>query len=76
MIRESTDGEYVTGIAWEDFISVQGHNPWCCMHLSIRVGALKKGESKTIRGRIYLFKGNKDECMELFKKDFTKWKTK
>lgn len=71
MARESEDKQWVMGIAWESFISAQGHNPWKCMHLSIRVGPLKQGEKKTIRGRIYLFKGSKEECLRYFKKDFS-----
>ena len=41
IVRESTDGKWVCGIAWQEFLSAQGHNPWECMHLSIRVGPLK-----------------------------------
>ena len=40
LIRESTSGDWVTGIAWERFLSAQGHNPWSCMHLCINVGPL------------------------------------
>ncbi|MHC4191482.1 MAG: hypothetical protein ACYTBX_10065 [Planctomycetota bacterium] len=71
IIRESDDKQWVMGIAWESFISAQGHNPWKCMHLSVRVGPLKQGEKKTIRGRIYLFKGSKEDCLRYFKKDFS-----
>ena len=57
LVRQSTDGRWVTGIAWRDFLSAQGHNPWQCMHLGINVGPLRPGKSKTIQGRIYLFPG-------------------
>jgi len=40
------------------------------MHLSVRVGPLKQGETKTIRGKIYLFEGNKEDCIEKYTKDF------
>jgi hypothetical protein len=72
LIRESTDGRWVTGIAWERFLSAQGHNPWQCMHLCIRVGPLKRGETRTIRGRIYLFRGDRAECFRRYRDDF-KW---
>ncbi|UCG50249.1 MAG: hypothetical protein JSU94_10740 [Phycisphaerales bacterium] len=72
LVRESEDKKWTMGIAWESFISAQGHNPWKCMHLSIRVGPLKKGQSKVIRGRIYLLKGSKEDCLKRFKKDFFK----
>ena len=71
LVRESEDEKWTMGIAWESFISAQGHNPWNCMHLSVRVGPLKKGQTKTIRGRIYLLKGSKEDCLKHFKKDFS-----
>lgn len=70
LMRESTDGQRVTGIAWEDYLSAQGHNPWQCMHLCIRVGPLKKGETRTLRGKIYLFKGTKDDCYRRYNSEF------
>ncbi len=72
LVRESEDKKWTMGIAWESFLSAQGHNPWKCMHLSVRVGPLKKGQKKTIRGRIYLLKGSKENCLKHFKKDFSK----
>lgn len=74
MVRESEDQKWVAGIAWENFLSAQGHNPWNCMHLSVLVGPLKRGESKKIRGKIYLFQGTKEDCLKLFYLDFTRKK--
>ena len=71
LVRESTDGRFVTGIAWEDFISAQGHNPWKCMHLSIRVGPLGRGQSKTVRGKIYLLEGTRQDLMKRYAKDLS-----
>ena len=70
LLREATDAGWVAGIAWEDFLTAQAHNPWQCMHLSIRVGPLEPGESKQIRGKIYLFQGNRDDCLKRFREDF------
>ena len=70
LIRESSAGGWVTGIAWEDFLSSQGHNPWYCMHLCVRVGPLPRGESRTVRGRIYLFQGTAEDCLERYRRDF------
>jgi len=66
LLRESGDGEWVTGIAWERFVSAQGHNPWECMHLCVRLGPLKRGESRTVRGMIYLFKGDRNDCLRRY----------
>lgn len=70
LVRDSTDGKWVAGIAWEDFLSAQGHNPWQCMHLAVRVGPLKQGQTKTVRGKIYLFAGNRKDCLARFRTDF------
>lgn len=70
IIRESINRKWVTGIAWEGFLSSQGHNPWLCMHLSVQVGPLKPGEKKEIRGKIYLFQGTKKDCHARYLRDF------
>ena len=70
LIRESSDQQWVTGIAWDHFLSVQGHNPWQCMHVGIQVGPLGPGETKTVRGKIYLFQGSKKDCFEKYTEDF------
>jgi len=70
LVRESEDGQWVTGIGWDDFLSTQGHNPWSCLHACIRVGALKPGDSVTRRGRLYLFRGTKEECFARFRTAF------
>lgn len=69
LIRESEDGKWVTGVGWEDYLSVQGHNPWSCMHVCVRVGPLKRNQSKTIRGRLYLFQGTRQDCLARFRRD-------
>ena len=72
IIRESKDRRWVTGIAWERFVSVQGHNPWQCMHLSVNIGPLKKGETRTVHGKIYLLKGTREELLARYKHDFNR----
>lgn len=70
LVRESEDRTQTMAIVWEDFLTAQGHNPWKCMHLSIRVGPLKPGESKSVRGKMYLFEGTKKDLLKKLKKDF------
>lgn len=69
IIRESVNRLWVTGVAWEEFVSVQAHNPWRCMHLSIKVGPLEPRQTRTLRGKLYLFKGTKEMCFEKFLED-------
>ena len=70
MLRESKDDEWVVGIAWERFLSVQGHNPYHCLHVSIQVGPLKVGEKRQIRGKVYMLRGNRDELVKRYYADF------
>jgi hypothetical protein len=69
LVRRSRDGKWVTGIGWEDYLSVQGHNPWSCMHVAVRVGPLQPNRSKTVRGRLYLFEGATTECWRRLERD-------
>jgi hypothetical protein len=69
LIRESVEGDWVSAVGWADYLSVQGHNPWNCMHVCARVGPLKRKESRTVRGRLYLFRGNKQDCLARFVDD-------
>lgn len=71
IVRESTDGVWVSGMAWEEFLSVQAHNPWQCMHLAPRVGPLRRGDSMSMRGKIYLLRGTRHECLQRYLNDFT-----
>ncbi|MDP6553939.1 MAG: hypothetical protein QGF59_31415 [Pirellulaceae bacterium] len=70
IIRESTDNRWVTAIAWERFLSAQGHNPWECMHLSIHVGPLARDATRVVRGKIYLLEGSKDDALSRYHADF------
>lgn len=70
LVRESEDRTQTMAIVWEDFLSAQGHNPWKCMHLSVRVGPLQPGETKSIRGKIYLFEGSKEDFLGKLERDF------
>ena len=70
LVRESSDGGWVTGIAWDEFVSVQGHNPWRCMHACVRVGPLKRGAMKSVHGKVYLMRGTREDCLQRYRGDF------
>lgn len=69
IVRESNDRKWVTGIAWERFLSAQGHNPWKCMHLAVRVGPLAVGATRKVRGKMYLFEGTREDLIERYRED-------
>ena len=70
LMRETNDGEWRAGIAWERFLSCQGHNPRECMHLGIHLGPLPAGESRNVRGKIYLVRENSALLLKRYGKDF------
>lgn len=70
LVRVSNDGKWVTGVAWNDFRALSAHHPYRCMHNYIRVGPLKQGETKTLKGRLYLFEGTKEDCLQRYRKEF------
>ncbi|GMQ94611.1 MAG: hypothetical protein BMS9Abin12_2110 [Acidimicrobiia bacterium] len=65
MTRASSDARWVTGIAWERFLSAQGNNPWDCMHLAVQIGPLTPDETRNVRGRIYLSAGTKEDLLAI-----------
>jgi hypothetical protein len=38
--------------------------------LAVQVGPLTPGQSRSIRGKIYLFPGTKEDCVARYRKDF------
>ncbi|MCH2170909.1 hypothetical protein MK489_08995 [Myxococcota bacterium] len=74
LVRESrgpgAQGGWVMGVAWERYLSAQGHNSNECLHLSVRVGPLARGESRTVRGKLYLFRGTPAELLKRYESDF------
>jgi hypothetical protein len=72
-LRESRDGRFVTGIAWEDFLGAQAHNPWQCLHLAVHVGPLAPGAARTIRGRIWHFAGGREELYQRWLEAQRRW---
>lgn len=65
----SGDEKLIFGTAWEPYQELfQGI--FRCLHSDFRIGGLKPGERKTIRGKIYLLSGDSDELEGRYKKDF------
>jgi hypothetical protein len=69
LVRESADENWTTGVAWEDGLWVQGHNPWQCLHVAVRVGPLEPGASMKVRGAIFLTQQGKAAVLERFHDD-------
>jgi hypothetical protein len=65
----SGDGQWLFATAWEPYQELfQGVIR--CLHSDLRLGGLQPGETKRIRGRIYLMKGDTQALRNRYTKDF------
>ncbi len=65
----SADGKEMLATAWEPYQELfQG--VIVCLHSDFRIGGLKPGQSKTIRGKIYLTPADFGELETRYRKDF------
>ncbi|MCA9070885.1 MAG: hypothetical protein KDA84_18275 [Planctomycetaceae bacterium] len=65
----SKDEKWIVATAWEPYQEIfQG--VITCMHSDFRIGGLKAGETKTIRGKLYLVPADVDSLTKRYEKDF------
>jgi hypothetical protein len=65
----SLDGRWVMGSAWEPYQELfQG--VITCVHADFRIGGLKPGETKQIRGKIYLMRDQVESLVARYQRDF------
>ncbi len=67
----SADESMILAVAWEPYQEIfQG--VITCMHNDFRIGGLEPGESKTIRGKLYIVPADLDKLIARFRSDFPK----
>lgn len=65
----SADEKQILAVAWEPYQEIfQG--VIACMHNDFRIGGLHPGETKEIRGKLYIVPNNVAALVERFEKDF------
>jgi len=65
----SADGKLIFATAWEPYQELfQGVDT--CLHSDLRIGGLKAGETKKIRGKIYIVPADIEALIARFEKDF------
>ncbi len=65
----SDDEQWIFATAWEPYQELfQGVAR--CLHSDFRLGGLKSGETKTIRGKIYIIPANVDALLRRYTNDF------
>jgi hypothetical protein len=72
MVKVSRDGEFVLGIATDDATGVSCNHQlrMSCIHSNPLWGPLSPGESKNVRGKIYLFRGTREDVLDRYDQDF------
>lgn len=65
----ASDPNWILGMTWEPYQEIfQG--VITCMHNDFRIGGLKPGETKTIRGAMYVHHGTMDALLTRYRRDF------
>jgi hypothetical protein len=65
----STDKRMMVATAWQPYQELfQGIVT--CIHSDFRIGGLEPGETKTIRGKIYIMESNIEELLQQYNDDF------
>ena len=65
----SADDKTIFAVAFEPYQELfQG--VICCLHSDFRIGGLQPGETKTIRGKIYIVPADVDALLERYRSDF------
>jgi hypothetical protein len=65
----SADDQWILAMAWEPYQELfQG--VIVCLHSDFRVGGLEPGETKTVRGKLYLVPARMEELLKRYENDF------
>jgi hypothetical protein len=65
----SADEKHILAIAWDPYQELfQG--VIACMHADFRIGGLEPGETKRIRGKLYVVDADADALFKRFLRDF------
>jgi hypothetical protein len=65
----SADGKWIVASAWEPYQELfQG--VITCVHSDFRLGGLEPGETKQVRGKIYVTRAGIDELVKRYERDF------
>jgi hypothetical protein len=66
----SDDSKYLMATAWDNYQELfQGI--FVCIHSDPRIGGLKAGEVKKLKGKIYIMKNDPGELLQRYRRDFS-----
>ncbi len=70
IIRESIDSNNVAGMYWDRTVKISNHHPADCLHAYVDLGPVKAGERNIVHGKMYWFRGNQNDLLTHWRKDF------
>jgi predicted amidohydrolase len=68
--RVDAKEKWICGISWENTSHVTDHHPADCIHSIVNIGNIPPYSLRSIRGKIYWFKGTKDNLYTHYQNDF------
>ena len=68
--RNDKTKSWVCGIYWQNTSHVTNHHPADCLHSIIDIGNIPPHSKKAFYGKIYWFKGSKDDLFQHLRNDF------
>ena len=68
--RTDVEGAWVCGIFWQGTSHVTDHHPADCLHAIVNIGNVPPHARRAVRGKIYWFRGTKDELRRRWQREF------
>ena len=68
--RTDLNNSWICGVHWENTSHVTDHHPADCLHSVVNIGNIPPFSKRAIRGKIYWFKGSKQDLLWDFQRDF------
>jgi hypothetical protein len=65
----SADERMILAMAWEPYQEIF-HGVITCMHCDFRLGGLKPGETKHVRGKLYVVPADAEALFRRYARDF------
>ena len=73
--RTDLNGNWVSGLFWENTSHITNHHPADCLHAIVNIGNIPPYSKRVLKGKIYWFKGTKDDLFEKWQNDFNQSST-
>jgi len=70
--RTNQERTWISGLFWELTSHLTNHHPADCLHAIVNIGGIPPHAKRAFRGKVYWFKGTKNDLEKGYKYDFPK----